>query len=1015
VSTLQLNLNQRLAKISSKRVSFRGKWLLSNLAIPFLLLFALYFVLGDIVGKPHNLPGTDTYWHVALVDEAHDRFAAGDPIGPIAESINAGHPYLYDTDTNYPQFVYLASLVVSVFTGDAGTTFGVMMFLASAVAQLSFYFGFRSRFGHVGAAIGAIGFAYAPFTLTNIVPQGRYPGLLAVSTLPGIMAGLLAIMDQPSRSKWILTTLAVGSSAAFHPMVFYISAIPLAVIAGLYALTNRIAVSRILFSVSATVAGIFVVWIFLPDAVADLTQRGGVAGVVASSEGPGVRASSGANSEILPFSIRWNSFDTSLRLTNENYAGIGIVVASVIAGIISKSWQVLVFSVGTLIAYLLTTGSLTPLWDKIPLAAQLEPRRFLFPAYLGAAMVIAAGSGRVITAWYKDRSLKSLSILIIPVIAIVGSIFYDAIPMIRRIAPENGYELAWTRALSKVDVDGRLFWNANRDFSPYYFVGRESDIETVGRNSVVDSSIRDGFTDKALAEIALYSTRAVITDTVAFSGFVAALEENDFERIGKWQTQVMLASEKSSSIFMNQTRDVGMIGAAATRYWSHIFPNSLDIGNPADIPYEYLSSFRAIVLSSYVISNTDETEDVLRTYVENGGSVIFEEPNNAGANLFEAEHTLKDVPRDFIVNGIDGPREIRPFQIGGGRFAGNFYDEMGEITLSGTTLDGEIVPLVKKQKLGLGAMYWVCCNIGFHTIVAPGRDHALAEEINKYFVSEIGNLRSVWPTQFKGETVKTGPSTYRLNYTSDSQVPVLVSVRAPDKRILTDESGNIIELTTAGVISAAVLPAGTHVLTLGTVANPINPIVLIVWLMGLISGVVTITLGWKFFSTNGPSIEILALIGLRKYLAPKWIGTIEMPNGVVRFQTPRLVSAHEEVVSTSGALQIFTPDDEMHQLAVLYVEIANSKPEERVLSISDLRLHTSSGSISRPMEGVETVERLSESSWISLLDVRSFHLTDEGSLESVTSISGFIVFTVAKNSDVVGISITSAQDSFVAI
>jgi xanthosine utilization system XapX-like protein len=1015
VSTLQLNLSQRLAKIYSKRISFRGNWLLSNLAIPLLLLFALYFVLGDVVGKPYNLPGTDTYWHVTLIDEAHDRLMAGEPVGPIAESVNAGLAYLYDADSVYPEFAYLFSIVVSIFTGNAGITFGLMMFMASAVAQLSFYFGFRSRFGHLGAAIGALAFAYAPFTLTNFVPQGRYPGLLAVSTLPGVMAGILAIMDRPSRSKWILTTLAVGLSVAFHAMVFYIAAIPIALIAGLYALSNRIAVSRILLSVSTTIVGILIVWIVLPDGISDLTQGGGVAGVAVGSDGPGVRASTGANSQFLPFSIRWNAFDTAHRLSYENYAGIGIVSASIIAAVFSRSWQVLIFGIGTFIAYVLATGSLTPLWEKLPLADRLEPRRFLFPAYLGAAMIIAAGSGRMIQALYEDRTLKSFAFFVLPLVAIVGSISYDAIPMIRRIAPADGYEIAWTNALAKVDVDGRLFWNGHSDFSPYYFVGRESSIETVGRVGVVDGSVRGGFTERALAEIALYNTRAVITDTVGFPDFVAALKQNGFVQIGQWGPQVLLASGTPGSLFMNQTRDVGLLGVAATEYWSWIIPNSISIGNPEHISAGYLSSFRAVVLSSYNVSNIEAVEASLTAYMEDGGIVIFEEPNRGGRNLFGAEHVIKDVPRNFVVDGMDGAREVSAFHIGGGRFAGNFYEDAGIVTMTGTTPDGESVPIVQKKEVGLGAMYWVCCNIGNHTVVNPGRDLAMADEISKYFESEIGGFGSLWPSEFDGEVIRTGPSDFQITYSSESPIPILISVNSSGKRYLSDEDGNLIPFEHAGVIHGALLPAGSHELTMSTDAKPINPFIATIWLMGLAIGAAVLTLGWKIFSTNGPSTEIMALIGFRKYLTPKWIGAIEMPNGVMKFQTPRLVPLHEEVVSTSGTFQTLTPSDESRQLAIIYVEISNSKPGERVLSISDLRLHTSNGSISYPMVGVESIERLSDSSWISLLDVRSSHLTDESNLESLASIAGFIVFAVAKNSDVVGISITSAEDSLVAI
>jgi xanthosine utilization system XapX-like protein len=1015
VSTLQLNFNQRLAELSLKRISFNGKWLLSNLAIPFLLMFALYFVLGDIVGKPYNLPGTDTYWHVTLIDEASDRLLAGEPIGSISESINGGIPYLYDTDSSYPQFAYIISILISIFTGDAGTTYGLLMFMASAVAQLSFYFGFRSRFGYVGAAIGGVAFAYAPFTLTNIVPQGRYPALLALATVPGVMAGLLAIMDRPSRSKWILTALAVGSSMAFHAMVFYIAALPIALIAALYAFANRIAVSRILLAVSATVAGILAVWIFLPDAIADLAQRGGVAGTAVVSEGPGVRASTGANNAILPFSIRWNSFDTALRLSNENYAGIGIVIASVVAAVFSRSKQVIIFSLGTLTAYLLTTGSLSPLWGKIPLAAQLEPRRFLFPAYLGAGMIIAAGTGRMAHALYDQRSLKSLAIFLIPLLAIIGLIGYDALPMIQRISPKSGHEIVWIRALNQVDVDGRLFWNAHNDFSPYYFVGRESSIETIGRSGIVDSSIRDGFPGRALAEIALYNTRAVLTDTVGFPTLVSEVKKNGFEQIGKWETQILLASPAPSSPFMNQTREVGLVGAAASAYWSHIFTNSIAIAEPIKIPPEYLSSFKAIVMSSYTISNVAETEILLRTYMENGGIVIFEEPNRNGENLFGAEHVIKDVPRDFVVDGLDGPKEIKSFTIGGGRFAGNFYEGIGKVVLTGTTEDGVTVPLIQKEDVGLGAMYWVCCNVGNHTVVNPGRDIVLADEINKYFAAEIGEFGSVWPTQFDGQVEKIGPSTYQLTYDSIEPVPVLVSVRSRGKRMVSDENGNQIRLTSAGAISAAVLPAGSHVVSLGTTANPINPTITLVWLMGLAGGAIVLTFGWRILSQNGPPTEILALIGLQKHLTPKWIGTIENPTGVIRIQTPRVTPTHEALEPTSGAFKIFTPNDDSHQLAVLYLEISKSEAAARVLSISDLRLHTSRGAVLCPMEGVTVVERLSDSSWISSLDVRSSHLTDELNLESVGSISGFIVFAVTANSDVVGVSIESVQDSLIAI
>jgi hypothetical protein len=139
--------------------------------IAVLLTYALWSTMGDLVRNYSDLPGTDTYWHVTLAGEAFDRFTAGQPIGPISESINAGTSYLYDTGGTYPQFTYWALLAVSVVVDSTPRAFAIMMFVAMALAQLSFFFGFKNRYGVTAAAFGAVVFGYAPFLLTNVGVQ----------------------------------------------------------------------------------------------------------------------------------------------------------------------------------------------------------------------------------------------------------------------------------------------------------------------------------------------------------------------------------------------------------------------------------------------------------------------------------------------------------------------------------------------------------------------------------------------------------------------------------------------------------------------------------------------------------------------------------------------------------------------------------------------------------------------------------------------------------------------------
>ncbi|MBN4064767.1 hypothetical protein JYU04_03420 [Dehalococcoides mccartyi] len=971
---------------------------------------------GDLVTTTDRLPGTDTYFHVTLIDEAVDRFNANQPIGPIAETMNGGRAYLYDTDTTYPQFTYLVSLLVGIIVGSAGKAVGLLILMTVVISQLSFYFGFKPRFGIVGALVGALAFSFAPFTLTNIDPQGRYPTLLAVAALPAIMAGMMALMERPTRIKWVVTVLAVALSVAFHAMVFYVAAIPIGIIAILHAVLNRFPVTRSVLALSVIVVGILVSWIFLPDAISDLSARGGVVGLTANSEGPGVRATTGADSEILPFSIRWNSFNVSLRMTNENYAGIGIAIASMLALVLVRNRQMLIFGIGTLFAYLLATGTLTPLWEQIPLASNLEPRRFLFPAYLGASLMIAAGSATWVHSLRNRGTPRSATLFAVPLIAVITLLAVDSIPMIGRVIPKSDSlsvdsELFWSADVDKAAIDGRLFWNAHRDFSPYYHIGRLSSIDIIGRLGTADSASLDNFRETALAELALYNTRGVLTDNVRFTDLVNALQENGFEEYGRYGTQVLLASDAPGSIFMNQTRDVALVGTAAAAYWPSILPNSIILNNPMTVPDELLSSFNLLVFSSYRIADIEEAEERLLEFVQAGGRIIFEEPNQLGENLFQGESVLRDVPREITINGANGPRELLPFEIDESPFAGYFYDDIGEITLSGTDSNGDVVPLVKKQQVGLGAMYWVCCNLGNHTVINPGRDHILAEEIRDYFDSEVGGFQSIWPTEFDAAVEQTGPSTHNLSYTSTKPIPIVISLRLPHKRKLTTEDGTSIELLPFGKIITAILPAGTHVVTLDADAQPFSIPITTIWLLGLLTAGLILSVGWRPGSKEGPSTFALAVIGIRRYLNPRWAGSVSVDTATIKVQIPRIQSTYESLSTDSGTLQRFSSPDPNAMIAVLFVEISNSDQQTLKIPMSEFRLHLADGRSIPPISDISnhTSEAL-RSGLLAMLDRRQPRLLGEISMEKTETISGFVLFSTTPEEEITSFSATPNTD-----
>lgn len=988
------------AKIQAGRTMTRQQFL-SNTGLPILLLILAWITVGDLATNPNHLPGIDTYWHVTLIDEGADRIRDGEPLVPISETINAGTRYLFDTDGTYPQFVYWVSIFVALITGNAGTAYGLLMFAAIAVAQLSFYFGFRSRVGNPGALVGAIAFAYAPFTLTAVAPEGRYPALLAVSTTPLILAGGLSLIDAPSRRIWILGTGAAALSVGFHAMVFYIAIIPIVFILGLYALNSKKGPKRLALAGSIVFAGVLVAWILLPDGISDFSESGGVAGVVAaSSESVGGRADTGTSSDIVPFSIRWNSFDVGLRSSNLNYAGLGLAIAGILTMVLVRRRDVFIFGTGAIFAYVLATGSITPFWDQIPLATRLEPRRFLFPAYLGVSVVIAIGFSNLIDQMMVDRSRKTVAIYGSLIVVVCGLILFDSIPMAKRIAPiPDDQRLEWTTALVDQDIDGRLFWNSGSGFATYYFGGRETGLEVTGRYRSVDQALRSGFPQTAITELALLNTRAVLTDEHSFEALPKALQNASFEEVARWDSRVLLVSAAPSSIFMNQTVDAGLIGVAGTGFWSKIFPNSVPIDKPDLVPEELLKSIKIIVLSAHSFSDVSKVENVLSDYVRAGGRVILEEPNLSGPELFDSRSRIDDVPPEFSVSNSDGNVDVLPFSADGQTFRGVYYesDSAGEVTFSGTTPDGQIVPLVTKRTFGDGAIYLVCCNIGNHIVGTS--DQALAKAVREYFGSEIGTFRSNWPTSFNADYERVSPSHFELTYESESDTPILISLIGINNRSLVTESGDPIQIVKFGPISAAVLPKGEHTIVLKPRSNLFQAFPVSVWFIGLALAGTILSFGWTPLARAGNSYaEVAASLARTIFtiasssIRPLWAGTLDIPGGTLYSDSPKTTTSFEMSSDDADTVEVVKSDDN-GVVVSLYLSVEASTSETLTFAAEELCLRTTEGRVVEADSSKGSEMKASpQFALLSLIGKRSRRLANYISLQNGDSQSGYVVF-----------------------
>ena len=927
----------------------------ANILVTCLIFAVLFAVMGDVIRDPDNVPGTDSYWHITLIDEAYDRFSAGQPIGPIAETINLGIPYLYGTGSTYPQFAYWVSVLVATVVGSAERAFTLLMFLSILSAQLTFFFGFRKRLGTVGAAFGALAFGYAPFLMTNVLPQGRFPAVLSIALLPLMFAAVLETLESPSKRWWIAGLLAVVLSTAFHAMVFYIAVIGVAVIAVAHVLSIRTSIKRIALTGAMIVLGVFLAWLFLPTALSSLSPNSATASTLTSPGDAGVRASTGADSEIVPFSIRWNSFDADLRNFNENYAGLGLAIAALFTMVVTWRRRIVLYGGATVFVYVLATGSLTPFWEMIPLASQLEPRRFLFPAYLGAGLVIGSGVAIFVSEIRYPRNLLLALRGVVALIVIAGLVVYDAVPMTDRINPERReQERVWTRVANDHSNGGRALWMFAKDFAPYFYIGRKANVETVGRNADLEEAILQGYPETSLNKIALMDIRMVLTEATGVVRFVDLLNEHGFVERNRFVTQALLTSDRPASRVQEASRSVGLIGAAATKYWSRIIPSSINISSVSRNNASLVESLDAIVLSPYSISDDSDAESILMEYVETGGKVIIGEPNQLGEDIFETQAVQRVVPRVLSIDTDEGKIETRPFEIGGGAFVGNFYDDAGEAVIVGTGPDGEEIALVQKRVVGDGAIYWVCCNVGNHIIVNPGDDLELAHLLRDYFETEIGGYRDVWPAPFGSNVMSSSPSDFEFEYESESPIIVVISDSKVPQRVIEIDDEIVVEPFNYGKAYAVPLPAGSHRVHIFAETTALTPTVIMVWLIALAATAVLLISLWDRFSLLGPAGGGILGFVRRWFTEPPFVVEIQVSNGTVQVCEPR-IGRRIDLKYSSGNndyVRIETAGED-RSLAVVLIEVNASDTKNLTFDTAQLNLISQLGTSYLPIPATD--------------------------------------------------------------
>jgi hypothetical protein len=520
-------------------------------------------------------------------------------------------------------------------------------------------------------------------------------------------------------------------------------------------------------------------------------------------------------------------------------------------------------------------------------------------------------------------------------------------------------------------------------------------VETTGRLVDVDLAVRQGFTETAIEQLALLDTRAVLTDEAGFPSLVQQFVQAGFVERYRQGTQTLLTSDRPSTRIMTQSRKVGLVGAAANLYWSRIIPNSVSIRNIESVPQEFINSFDALVVSGLSTPNVAEIESILTRYVEGGGLVVIGEPNRSGDDWFGVEGEERPVPEFLTVESNGEVFQTQRFAFGEDRYVGTFYSDAGATVLSGTDDEGNGVPIIQKRLQGAGAIYWVCCHIGNHTVVNPGQDFNLAYSLRSYFENEIGGYGDTWPKSFGGEVEFNSRSEFRFDYESDVDEVVVISSRAPRQRKVLLDGESELEIINFGTVMSVLVPAGKHEVLVTAEGTPLKMGSLVIWILAVVSVIFFLYKLWgRVSAPTPPSGGVLpAIIGW--IFEPPFAQEFNLEQGTIRVCEPR-TGRRFDLKTSDGTYRRLEPLDDRESIAAVLVEL--SAPPENPLNVDLTRLQLVDSAGARFNMVTPDELRSSELLFPNLmymLDTKNSLLQKTISLSPGSRVRGYVVYEFA--------------------
>jgi hypothetical protein len=752
--------------------------------------------------------GSDTWGHLQRAAYLGDALREG---GLWKGSLQgAWMPDWYMGDPTWAYYPPLTAWTFGALTAAVGDSLGAYRLLVTGIFVLLglsvYWVGVRWGRDRWMAAAGAVLAVSAPYTLRTVFVEGNLPRGLALLPLPWIVWYTERILTQKRMARafgWLAVLWAVTLVA--HVMQAAQFAIVLAVYVLIRVLDN--------------------VYIPLRRGVMALAPVGLGAGLVAAYLLPAYSHAELANVPYLPavkvslFSISPSALLPSHASIEAISVGIATVVCAALLTLRTAEQHHKALMAASLVSIVLAFGPASGIYRLLPVRGQLLPERFLNASAVLMPVIIATTP---LGMWKRRWAVVAVALILI----------IDARPAWRAVfmRPAPPDEQAVAEALARQRLAGRV---ADLTFP-------DPDASQLYLNTVVGqhANVSGWALENTPHHPAIRRLLSAVTESPQYLGRMLALWNADYV-VARLDTpaeaehlrsalnfqpvtsagSLELWRRSAPSAFVQRLPDNRMlvIGDNPTS-WLFAFPFATEgeSADPGAYTRDYLDRFSVIGLTR--LASDAELEPALEDWVREGHTLIVDLSGlgrlyDEGFTLFGVHALPLALNGDYAIRwppGLDAMPGVLSFTTPEGPWVGATYYGVDE-TLASLTQDGESYPVLGRQQVGDGQIWFVGFNLIY--LLQQSNQMAAVQQLTGYLLADTGVDRDLALPAFDVTPGQRTPTSLSFSYTSDSATSVVVSMTYfPRWRAALD--GAPLDIGSHEHLMLLNLPAGTHTVTL---------------------------------------------------------------------------------------------------------------------------------------------------------------------------------------------------------